>query len=468
MRGAGVRACHDAASDLGGERMAEPAAHDRQDTDEERPEENGQAGRESDGPDLAEVSNWEIVTHYFDDAAERLGMPDDIAAVLKSSYREVQVQIPIVRDDGKLHVFSGYRVQHNGARGPYKGGIRFHPEVDLDEVRALASLMTWKTAIAGIPYGGAKGGVNCPADEMSEREQQAVARSFMDKVEKVLGPNRDIPAPDVNTNAQTMAWMMDEYGKLHGHTPACVTGKPISLEGSYGRESATGRGLVYMFEEAAEEFGIDPSGVRFVVQGYGNVGSWAARLLEQMGATMIGASDAHGAIQSDGGIDTKKLADHVKAGGSLPDFDGDVEKVSHDDLFALDCDVLIPSALAGMIHERNADKIKAKLVLEGANSPTTPKADQILADNDVHVIPDVMANAGGVVVSYFEWVQNMQHMRWDEDDVNDRLRKIMRRAYRDVKEKAEERDIPLRPAAYELGIERVLEAARTRGYLPKS
>jgi glutamate dehydrogenase (NAD(P)+) len=446
--------------------MTDRATADRQDTDEERPEGNGESGSDDGGPDIAEVSNWEIVTHYFDDAAERLEMPDEVAAVLKSSYREVQVQIPVVRDDGKLEVFSGYRVQHNGARGPYKGGIRFHPEVDLDEVRALASLMTWKTAIAGIPYGGAKGGVNCPAGDMSDRELQTIARSFMAKVEKVLGPNRDIPAPDVNTNAQTMAWMMDEYGKLHGHTPACVTGKPISLEGSYGREAATGRGLVYMFTEAAEEQGIDPAEVRFVVQGYGNVGSWAARLLEEMGATMIGASDAAGAIRSDEGIDSKKLAEHVKEGGELPDFDG-VDRVSHDDLMQCECDVLIPAALGGMIHERNADKIKAKLVLEGANSPTTPKADQILADNDVHVIPDVMANAGGVVVSYFEWVQNMQHMRWEEDDVNERLRKIMRRAYRDVKDKAEDRDIPLRPAAYELGIERVLDAARTRGYLPK-
>jgi glutamate dehydrogenase (NAD(P)+) len=264
-----------------------------------------------------------------------------------------------------------------------------------------------------------------------------------------------------------MAWMMDEYGKLHGHTPACVTGKPISLEGSYGRESATGRGLVYMFAEAAEEQGLDPEQVRFIVQGFGNVGSWAARLLQEMGATMIGASDVGGAIHSDEGIDADKLAEHVKEGGALGDFEGGVDKLSHDELMKVECDVLIPAALGGMIHERNADSIGAKMVLEGANSPTTPKADQILADKDIHVIPDVMANAGGVVVSYFEWVQNMQHLRWDEEDVNERLRKIMRRAYRDVKDKAEDRDIPLRPAAYEVGIERVLDAARTRGYLPK-
>src|SRR3954452_5429279 len=415
----------------------------------------------------AEASNYEIVTHYFDDAADRLDLREDVAAVLKSSYREVTVQIPIRRDDGQIHVYQGFRVQHNGARGPYKGGVRFHPQVDLDEVRALAALMTWKTAIAGLPYGGAKGGVNCPAGEMSRGELQTIARSFMDKIEKVLGPNRDIPAPDVNTNAQTMAWMMDEYGKLHGHTPACVTGKPISLEGSYGRESATGRGLVYMFAEAAEEFDIDPEQVRFVVQGFGNVGSWAARLLQDMGATLIGASDVNGAARSSDGIDAYKLAEHVDEGGSVTDFEG-VEQVSHAELMQSDCDVLIPAALGGMIHERNADTVRAKIVLEGANSPTTPKADQILADNGVHVIPDVMANAGGVVVSYFEWVQNMQHLRWDEDDVNERLRKIMQRAYEDVMREASEHDIPLRPAAYELGIERVLEASRTRGYLPQA
>jgi glutamate dehydrogenase (NAD(P)+) len=413
---------------------------------------------------MAEVSNYEIVTHYFDDAAERLGLRDDVAIVLKTSYREVRVQIPLLRDDGRIHVYSGFRVQHNGARGPYKGGIRFHPEVDLDEVRALASLMTWKTAIAGIPFGGAKGGVDCPAGEMTTRELQQIARSFMGKVEKVLGPTRDIPAPDVNTNAQTMAWMMDEYGKLHGYTPACVTGKPISLEGSFGREAATGRGLVYLYEEAAPECGLEPEKTRFVVQGYGNVGSWAARLMQDLGCKMVGASDAYGAVRSDSGIDAHALADHVKQGGQVPEFEG-VDAIEPDDLLAIDCEVFIPAALGGMINAGNADRLKARMVIEGANSPTTPTADAILAENGVHVIPDVMANAGGVVVSYFEWVQNMQHLRWDEDDVNGRLRKILRRAYEDVKRKGEERSVALRPAAYELGIERVVEAAKTRGYI---
>ena len=239
-----------------------------------------------------EVSNYDIVNHWFDLAADRMELRDDIREVVRSSYREVQVQIPVTLGDGKIHVFDGFRVQHNGARGPYKGGIRYHPEVDLDEVRALATLMTWKTAVAGIPFGGAKGGVNCDPHSLDEAELQQVTRSFIDKIEKVLGPQRDIPAPDVGTNAQTMAWMMDEYGKLHGHTPAIVTGKPISLEGSYGREAATGRGIVHMFREAAPSLGLQPADCRVVLQGFGNVGSWAARIIAQLGATVIAVSDA--------------------------------------------------------------------------------------------------------------------------------------------------------------------------------
>src|SRR6266571_3885704 len=346
----------------------------------------------------AEVSNLDIVRHYFEIAADRLKLPDDLRVVFWTPYREVTVQIPVKLSDGKIHVYSGYRIQHNGARGPYKGGVRFHPEVDVDEIRALASLMTWKTAVAGVPFGGAKGGVNCPADRLERSEVQKITRSFMDKVEKVLGPTRDIPAPDVNTNAQVMAWMMDEYGKLHGHTPAICTGKPIALEGSYGREAATGRGCVYMFREAAPQLGLSPADTTFVVQGFGNVGSWAA-------------------------------------------------------------------GLGGMIHEGNAARMKCKVIVEGANSPTTPAADQILRDKDVYIIPDVMANAGGVVVSYFEWVQNLQHFRWDEREVNDKLGTIMRRAYREVSARAREEGLDLREASYLVGIERVVEAARTRGYV---
>jgi glutamate dehydrogenase (NAD(P)+) len=412
----------------------------------------------------AELSNLDIVRHYFDRAVERLELPDDIRTVFWEPYREVTVQIPVKLGDGRIHTFSGYRIQHNGARGPYKGGIRFHPEVDIDEVRALASLMTWKTAVANVPFGGAKGGVNCPADQLDASELQKIARSFMDKIEKILGPTRDIPAPDVNTNAQVMAWMMDEYGKLHGHTPAICTGKPIALEGSYGREQATGRGCVYMFREAAPQLGLSPAESTFVVQGYGNVGSWAARILQQLGSRMIGASDATGAIQSEAGIDADELAAHLGNGGKLTEFPG-TEVISPDDLLAIECDVLIPAALGGMIHESNADRINTKMIIEGANSPTTPAADQILHDNGVQVIPDVMANAGGVVCSYFEWVQNLQHFRWSEREVNDKLGGIMRRAFRDVSARAKEERLSLREAAYLVGIERVVEASRIRGYV---
>jgi glutamate dehydrogenase (NAD(P)+) len=412
----------------------------------------------------AEVSNLDIVRHYFDKACELLELPEDLRTVFWTPYREVTVQIPVKLSDGKIHVYAGYRIQHNGARGPYKGGIRFHPEVDIDEVRALASLMTWKTAVAGVPFGGAKGGVNCPADKLEPSEQQAIARSFMDKVEKVLGPTRDIPAPDINTNAQTMAWFMDEYGKLHGHTPAICTGKPIELEGSYGREAATGRGCVYMFREAAPQLGLSPADATFVIQGYGNVGSWAARIMQQLGATMVGVSDANGAIRADEGIDANALQDHISGGDPITEFDG-VDVISPDELLEIPCDVFIPAALGGMIHEQNAERMQCKVIVEGANSPTTPAADDILRGNDVHIIPDVMANAGGVVVSYFEWVQNLQHFRWDEREVNDKLGTIMRRAYREVSARSREEGIDLRQAAYLVGIERVVSAAKTRGYV---
>jgi glutamate dehydrogenase (NAD(P)+) len=414
---------------------------------------------------MAEVSNFEIVSHYFDGAAGRLGLRDDVAEVLRTAYREVQVQIPIMQSDGRIHTYSGYRVQHNGARGPYKGGIRFHPEVDLDEVRALAQLMTWKTAIVGIPFGGAKGGVNCSPDELDSAELQRITRSFMDRIEKVLGPTRDIPAPDVGTNAQVMAWLMDEYGKLHGHTPAVVTGKPIALEGSYGREAATGRGLIYMLREAGPRVGLSAPETRVVIQGFGNVGSWAARISRQLGCRVVGISNVDGAIRNDGGIDVEALLRHLhQEGGKITEFEG-AEQISPDDLLAVPCDAFIPAALGGMINKDNAHLLDCKLIIEGANSPTTPAADEMLADRGIYIVPDVMANAGGVVVSYFEWVQNLQHFRWDEREVNEKLGTVLRKAFRDVAERADHDKTSLRVAAYELGIERVLEAARTRGYI---
>jgi glutamate dehydrogenase (NAD(P)+) len=414
----------------------------------------------------AEVSNWDIVNHYFDIAAERLDLRDDVAAVIRSSYREVQVQVPVMLGDDRIHVFSGFRVQHNGARGPYKGGIRFHPEVDLDEVRALAMLMTWKTAVVGIPYGGAKGGINCDVRKLSPHDLQTISRSFMDKIEKVLGPTRDIPAPDVGTNAQTMAWLMDEYGKLHGHTPAIVTGKPIALEGSLGRESATGRGVIYVLEEIAKQLDLQFDGMTFTVQGFGNVGSWAARILHDKGGKLVAVESVDGAIRSNAGIDPYRLYEFLfDEGGDINQFPGS-EQISKEEFLATECEVFIPAALGGMIHEHNADLLNCKVLLEGANSPTTPKADRILSDKGVYIAPDVLCNAGGVIVSYFEWVQNLQHFRWDEYEVNDRLEKIIKRGFREVAEKSDADGTTPRVAAYELGIQRVVEASRTRGYIP--
>ena len=415
-------------------------------------------------PGRADLSSFELVNHHYDAACERLEVPDDVRAVLRSSYREVQVQIPIRLQDGRIHVFSGFRVQHNGARGPYKGGIRYHHDVDLDEVRALAMLMSWKTAIVGVPFGGAKGGINVRREDCTDAELEQITRSFIDKIEKVIGVTRDIPAPDVGTNAQVMAWMMDEYGKLHGHTPGIVTGKPLALEGSHGREAATGRGVVHMFTEAAPDLGIDVEGARVVIQGYGNVGGWAARIIGEMGAKVVGVSDAHGAIHCTPGVEPLRLHEHVALGGKVTEFEQEgVEPIDPAELLALECDVLIPAALGGMIHRDNADTLNCKLLIEGANAPTTPAADEILAEKGITVVPDVLANAGGVVVSYFEWVQNLQHFRWDEAEVNEKLAGIMRRGYAEVAARAEGR--PLRHAAYEIGIERVLEAARVRGYI---
>jgi glutamate dehydrogenase (NAD(P)+) len=436
---------------------------------EEAPPASPPASRGGDGSDpraaRAKVSDLEVVHHYFNWAWDSLEMPDDLREVFWQPYREVSVQIPIRRNGGETQLFHGYRIQHNGARGPYKGGIRFHPEVDIDEVRALASMMTWKTAIAGVPFGGAKGGVNAPAEGLDESERQAITRQFMDKIDKVLGPTRDIPAPDVGTNAQTMAWMMDEYGKLHGHTPAIVTGKPIPLEGSYGREAATGRGCVYMYREAAPKCGLSPSDTTFMVQGYGNVGSWIGRIMQELGSTMVAASDAHGAIRNDGGIDAEALHRHVNVeGGRLAEFEG-AEPISAGDLYEVPCDVFFPAALGGMIHEDNGDLLQCKMIVEGANNPTTFTADEIFDEKGIWVIPDLMANAGGVVCSYFEWVQNLQHFRWDEREVNDKLGAIMRRAYREVAIRAENEGLSLRRTAFKLAIERVVEASRTRGYV---
>lgn len=411
----------------------------------------------------AETSSFDTVSHYFDLAADRLGVGDDSRAVIKSAYREVQVQVPVRLRDTTVHVFSGYRVQHNGARGPFKGGIRYHERVNLDEVRALAALMTWKTALLDVPFGGAKGGVNCPARDLDQGELQRITRSFTDKIAGLLGPTRDIPAPDAGTDAQVMAWMMDEYAKLHGDAPAVVTGKPLSLGGSPGREAATGRGVVYAYREAARALGLHPDSTRVVVQGFGNVGSWAARIMAELGCRVIGVSNTSGAIQSENGIDIDGLARHVAGGGKLIEY-RPADVITPEELMSLNCEVLVPAALGGAIHAANAGSVRARLVIEGANNPTTPAADEILRDRGVLIVPDILANAGGVVVSYFEWVQNLQHSSWEEHEINNKLGAKMRSAYREVEARADAEAVALRLAAYELAIERVLEAARLRGY----
>jgi glutamate dehydrogenase (NAD(P)+) len=412
----------------------------------------------------ADLSSYAVVNHQFDAAADQLGLPDDLRDVFRGAYREVQVQIPLRLADGTIQVYKGFRVQHNGVRGPYKGGLRYHPEVDLDEVRALAALMTWKTAIVGVPFGGAKGGVNCPARDLDAGRIERITRQLVDKLDQVIGPQRDIPAPDVNTNAQVMAWIMDEYGKLHGDAPAVVTGKPISLGGSYGRESATGRGLIDVLGEAAPLAGLDLEHTRVVVQGFGNVGAYAARTAHGRGCTIVGVSDHTGAIHAPQGLDPDALDRHMRDGGVLTEFPG-AEPIAARDFLAIECEVFIPAALGGMLHRDNAGLLNCRMVLEGANGPTTPEADAILADAGVLVVPDVVANAGGVVVSYFEWVQNLQHFRWDEREVHERLAKILKRSFGEVCARAQEHDSSLRLAAFTLGIERVVEAATLRGYI---
>jgi glutamate dehydrogenase (NAD(P)+) len=384
--------------------------------------------------------------------------------VLTSSYRELTVQVPVRLDDGTLHVFTGYRIQHNGARGPYKGGIRYHPDADIDEVRALASLMTWKTAVVDIPYGGAKGGVQCDPTTMSMGEKQRLTRRFTSAISYVLGVNRDVPAPDVNTDSQTMAWMMDAYSSRYGYTPAIVTGKPVELGGSYGRDAATGRGVVYCLEEAARDYGIDLEGATVAIQGFGNVGSWVARLIGELGCSVVAVTDVKGGVHRPDGLDVPALWSWAQESGSVVGFSG-AEEISNAELLELDVDVLVPAALDRVVNEQNADRIKARVVLEAANHPVTPAADDVLQEKGVIVVPDILANAGGVTVSYFEWAQNIQQFRWEEERVNTELKKTMSRAWQSVYERASLDGIPLRLAAFAIAVAKVERADVLRGYI---
>jgi glutamate dehydrogenase (NAD(P)+) len=410
------------------------------------------------------MSPFEAATYFFDRAARELDLSDEMRAVLATSYRELAVQIPVRMDDGRLEVFRGYRIQHNGARGPYKGGIRYHESADLDEVRALAALMTWKNALIDVPFGGAKGGVQCEPGVLTRGELERLTRRFTSMISYVIGVHRDIPAPDMGTNAQTMAWMMDAYGQRYGYEPAIVTGKPVELGGSPGREEATGRGVVIAAREAAKRLGLEWKNARVVVQGFGNVGYWTAALASESGARIVAISDVGGGTYRAGGFDVAALVRHQKEAMSVTTYPGG-DEVSNDALLEIDCDVLIPAAIEGVINTSNADRLSTRLVVEAANGPTTPAADRILTDRGVPLLPDILANSGGVTVSYFEWVQNIQQFRWELDQVNFELKKRMRKATDLVFTRAEERNSTLRESAFEIAVGRVARAATIRGYV---
>lgn len=404
----------------------------------------------------------ENANRYFEQAARLLDLSPEAALQLRTPYREVRVELTIRRDDGLIGTYVGYRVQHDNSRGPFKGGIRYHHEVDAQEVTALAQLMTWKTAVVGVPFGGAKGGIHVDPGSISARERELLTRQYVDKLHDIVGEKADIPAPDMYTDEQVMAWFFDQYRVHHGHHPGVVTGKPIELGGSLGRSAATGRGCLFVTEELLGRLGEPMAGQRVVIQGFGNVGSWAARLFTEAGARVVGISDIAGAFVNPEGIDVAAAMAHVANNRNLGGFNG-AQEVASDAFLTTECDVLLPAALGGVISEDIAKEVRARMIIEGANGPTTPAADEILARRGVHVVPDILANAGGVTVSYFEWVQNLQNYYWEEDRVNQELRRTMAKAFDAVWSDARTRGVNLRSAAYVVGVGRVRRATELRG-----
>jgi glutamate dehydrogenase (NAD(P)+) len=406
-----------------------------------------------------------IVSNQFDAAADLLELEPYMRQLLRMPFRSVAVEVPVRKDDGSIEVFRGYRVQHNGARGPCKGGVRFHPEADEHEVVGLATTMTWKTALADIPFGGAKGGVQCDPRMLSLRELEAVTRSFTRRISIVLGPYRDVPAPDMGTNAQVMAWMLDEYSNRAGYTPAVVTGKPITLGGSLGREEATGRGVVFTMEEYSRDFGLPIKGSRVVIQGFGNVGAFVAQFAHELGAKIIAVTDVDGGLQNDNGLDIPRLVQHAyRQRKPVAEFSGGT-RITNEQLWTVPCVWLVPAALGGVINkESNAQSIDCKVVVEAANSPTTPIADKIFGERGIPVLPDFLVNAGGVIVSYFEWAQNLQQHPWTLEHVNTELRQKMTTAYNAVRDIVKQRKLPWRTAAFMIALARVAEAERLRGH----
>lgn len=412
------------------------------------------------------MSFLKSVLEQYELVAEKLELDGRFRERLRYPKRALAVSIPIEMDTGTLKVFKGYRVQHDITLGPSKGGIRYHPNVGLDEVTALAMLMSWKCALMQLPYGGAKGGVCCNPSKMSNKELEKLTRRFTSEIIWAIGPEKDIPAPDMNTNMQTMAWMMDTYSMQKGHTVlGVVTGKPLALGGSVGREEGTGRGVFFMVQEATKVLGVEPKSLRIAIQGFGNVGSIAAMLLFEEGYKVVGISNSRGGACNSNGINVKNLIQHVKEDNTVADY-GNADSISNEELLALDCDILIPAAIEGQIAKHNANEIKAKIIVEGANGPTTPEADKILYDKNILLIPDILANSGGVIISYFEWVQDLQFYFWKERDVQQRLRELMRNTFNRVLLLSKERNVDMRTAAWMLGITRISDAQKTRGLYP--
>jgi glutamate dehydrogenase (NAD(P)+) len=412
------------------------------------------------------LNPFEIAQRQFDTAAEKIGLDDGMREVLRNPKRQLVVSIPTLMDDGSVKVFEGFRVQHNIARGPAKGGIRYHPKVSLDEVKALASWMTWKCATVNIPYGGGKGGVTCDPKRMSRGELERMTRRFASEISIIIGPDRDIPAPDVYTDAQTMAWIMDTYSMTTGYsTLGVVTGKPVSMGGSAGRNEATARGTLFCIREACQVIRRPLRGATVAVQGYGNAGAIAARLLRDDGARVVAVSDSRGGAYSTRGIDIAAVDDHKAKTGSLVGLKG-AERITNEELLEVKCDILVPAALENQITLKNANRIRARIVAEAANGPTTPGADRVLKDHNVFVIPDILCNAGGVTVSYFEWAQNLQGFFWDETQVNKELERFMKRAFHEVHQMSRLHKSDMRTAAYILAVGRVAEATKVRGLFP--
>ena len=413
-----------------------------------------------------ESNPWRTAQHQFDEAAGILKLDPGLRKILREVQREFTCHFPVQMDDKTVRNFTGFRIQHNINRGPAKGGLRFHPDVSLDEVKALAMWMTWKCAVVNIPYGGAKGGVIVDPYSLSANELEHLTRRFATEISILVGPDRDIPAPDVGTNAQVMAWFMDTLSMHRGYSvTASVTGKPVEVGGSLGRAEATGRGVMICTVAALETMGLKPFNQRVVVQGFGNVGSVSAKLLEEVGCQVVAVSEAYGGVYNPLGLSVKKLVDYRAREGTLKGFPG-AELVPNDELLKLDCDVLVPAALENQITSQNAHDIRAKLIVEGANGPTTPEADEILRKRGIIVVPDILANAGGVTVSYFEWVQDLQSFFWSEHEINARLESIMTRSFREVLAIRDEKKVDMRMAAYLLAVNRVAVATADRGIYP--